>query len=330
MKRILLLISSASMVVIIAYSIYEYTTFTILNSERGITDFIQVHLGELDKTPLLLETYPIKHTKKVIATFEHKGNQLGAVIFQKGFYGKLKSEKIMLDRPFYSEIINTKKGTFILFIGENKHTAIQTIVTDIVSSGERVKLAVPPQKYFSQIMKMEDITKIDTEPIYIYRTLKEAITGAADNMEGMELMFVDEEHQSFLIYSEENSVLKTVLGVYDNNDHGFEVTGMEKPNFYTMKEEKDFCFEEKKVNGDTIEHTYIHGLVPKHEDVQKVVLEVQRKEEVIYQISSDVVANQFLLHISSPKLLEEDAKVIKKFHLYDKEGKYIRTELKAG
>ncbi|NLP49293.1 hypothetical protein [Bacillus sp. RO1] len=330
MKRILLLISLAGLGLIIAYSIYEYIRFTISNSEVGITDFIQEHLREPDKTLLLLETYPIKHTKKVVATFEHNENQLGAVIFQKGFYGKLKPEKIMLDRSFYSEIIDTKKGTFILFIGENKQTAIQTIVTDIVSSGERVKLAVPPQKYFSQIRKMEDITKIDTEPNYIYRTLKEAISGAADNTEGMELMFVDEEHQSFLIYSEENSVLKTILGVYDYNDHGFEVTGMENPNFYTMKEDKDFCFEEKKVNVDTIEHTYIHGLVPKHEDVQKVVLEVQRKEEVIYQISSDVVANQFLLHISSPKFLEADTKVIKKFHLYDKEGKYIRTESKAG
>ncbi|KPB04982.1 hypothetical protein [Bacillus sp. CHD6a] len=84
------------------------------------------------------------------------------------------------------------------------------------------------------------------------------------------------------------------------------------------------------MNGDTIEHTYIHGLIPSHEEVQKVVLEVQRKEEVIYKISSDVVENQFFLHISSPKLLETDAKVIKKFHLYNKEGKYIRTESKAG
>ncbi|KPB04983.1 hypothetical protein [Bacillus sp. CHD6a] len=245
MKKILLLISLASMIVIIAYSIYEYTQFTILNTERDITDFIQEHLGELDKKPLLLETYPIKHTMKVVATFEHNENQLGAVIFHKGFYGKLKLEKIMLDSSFYSEIIETKKGTFILFIGENKQTAIQTIVTDIVSSGERVRLTVPPQKYFSQIQKIEDFTKIDTEPTYIYRTLKEAISGT-NSKQGMELMFVDEAHQSFLIYSEENSVLKTILGAYKFNEHGFEVTGMERANFYSMKEDKDFCFEEKK------------------------------------------------------------------------------------
>jgi len=329
LKRILMLISLSGLVVLVGYSIYEYTSFTIVNTERGITGFIQEHLGDLEKKPLLLETYPIQYTNNVVATFEHNENELGAIIFQKGLYGKLKPEKVLLNRSFYSEIIDTKMGTFILFIGENKQTSIQTIETDIVSNGEKVKLAVPPQKYFSQIRKIDHASKIESEPKYIYRTLKEAIFGAAENMEGMELMFVDEEHQSFLIYSEEDAILKTVLGVYHYNDHGFEVTGMEKPNYYSMKEEKDFCFEEKNVKADNGEHIYIHGLVPKKEEVQKVVLEVQRKEEVIYQISSNVVENQFLLHVSLPELADGDAKLIKKFHLYDKEGKYIRTELKA-
>ncbi|WP_404350439.1 hypothetical protein LG311_05830 [Sutcliffiella horikoshii] len=330
LKRKLMLISlSGLVVVLVGYFTYEYTSFTIVNSESGITGFIQEHLGDREKKPLLLETYPIEYTNNVVATFEHNENELGAVIFQKGLYGKLKPEKVLLNRSFYSEIIDTKKGTFILFIGENKQTSIQTIETDIVKRGERVKLAVPPQKYFSQIMKMDHVSKIESAPKYIYRTLKGAISGAADNMEEMEVMFVDEEHQSFLIYSEEDSILKTVLGVYHYNDHGFEVTGMEKPNYYSMKEEKDFCFEEKNVKADNGEHTYIHGLVPKKEEVQKVVLEVQRKEEVIYQISSNVVENQFLLHVSLPELADGDAKLIKKFHLYDKEGKYIRTELKA-
>ncbi|TYS60891.1 hypothetical protein FZC74_01000 [Sutcliffiella horikoshii] len=329
LKRILMLISLSGLIVLVGYSTYEYTSFTIVNSERGITGFIQEHLGQLEKKPLLLETYPIEYTNKVVATFEHNEKELGAVIFQKGFYGKLKPEKVLLDRSFYSEIINTKKGTFILFIGENKQTSIQTIETDIVSSGERVKLAVPPQKYFSLIRKMDHVSKIESEPNYIYRTLKGAISGVADHMDEMELMFVDEDHQSFLIYSEEDSILKTVLGVYHYNDYGFEVTGMEKPNFYSMKEEKDFCFEEKNVKADNAEHTYIHGLVPKKEEIQKVVLEVERKEEVIYQISSNVVENQFLLHVSLPELPDGDGKLIKKFHLYDKEGKYVRTELKA-
>lgn len=329
LKRILMLISLSGLVVLVGYSIYEYNSFTIVNSESDMTDFIQEQLGDLKKKTLLLETYPIDYTNNVVATFEHNENELGAVIFQRGLFGRLKPEKVLLNRSFYSEIIDTKKGTFILFIGENKQTSIQTIETDIVSGGERVKLAVPPQKYFSQIRKMENASKIDSEPKYIYRTLRGAISGIANSMEGMELMFVDEDHQSFLIYSEEDSILKTVLGVYHYTDHGFEVTGMEKPNFYAMKEDKDFCFEEKNVKADNVEHTYIHGLVPEKEKVQKVVLEVQRKEEVIYQISSNVVENQFLLHVSLPELLDEDAKLIKKFHLYDKEGKYIRTELKA-
>ncbi|MGD6780385.1 hypothetical protein ACQCT3_14260 [Sutcliffiella horikoshii] len=329
LKRILMLISLSGLVFLVGYSTYEYTSFTIVNSESGITGFIQEHLADLETRPLLLETYPIEYTNKVLATFEHNEKELGAVIFQKGLYGKLKPEKVLLDRSFYSEIIDTKKGTFILFIGENKQTSIQTIETDIVSRGERVKLAVPPQKYFSRIRKIDHVSKIESEPNYIYRTLKGAISGAADNMDGMELMFVDEDHQSFLIYSKEDSILKTVLGVYQYNDHGFEVTGMEKPNFYLMKEEKDFCFEEKNVKADDTEHTYIHGLVPKKEEIQKVVLEVQRKEEVIYQISSNVVENQFLLHVSLPELPDGHGKLIKKFHLYDKEGKYVRTELKA-
>ena len=326
MNRILMLISLSGLVVFVGYSTYEYSSFTIENSESSITGFIQEHLGKLDKTPLLLETYPIEYTNNVVATFEYNEQNIGAVIFQKGLFGKLKLEKILLDRSFYSEIINTKKETFVLFIGENKQTSIQTIETDIVSSGERVKIAIPPQKYFSHIKKLDYVSKIDAEPNYIYRTLSGAISSVADNME---LMFVDEDNQSFLIYSEDDSLLKTVLGGYHFNEHGFEVTGMEKPNFYRMGEEKDFCFEEKNVKVDNEEHTYIHGLVPKIEEVQKVVLEVQRKEEVIYQISSNVVENQFLLHVSLPELLNGDAKVIKKFHLYDKEGKYIRTELKA-
>lgn len=329
LKRLLMLISFSGLLVLVGYSIYEYTSFTIVNSERGITDFIQEHLGRQEKTPLLLETYPIENTNKVVATFEHNENELVAVLFQQGVYGRLKPEKVLLNRSFYSEIIETNKGTIVLFIGENKQTSVKTIETDIVSDGERVKVAVPPQKYFSEIKEMDQVSKIDSKPNYMYRTLKGAISSVVDNMEGMELMFVDEEHHSFLIYSEENSLLKTILGVYHNNDHGFQVTRLEKPNFYQMEEEKDFCFEEKTVKVDAIEHTYIHGLVPEKEEVNKVVLEVKRKEEVIYQISSNVVSNQFLLHISSPELLEGDEKVITKFHLYDKEGKYIRTELKA-
>ncbi|WP_226682514.1 hypothetical protein [Sutcliffiella horikoshii] len=326
LKRILMFITLSGLVVFVGYSTYEYSSFTIVNSESAITGFIQEHLGDLDEKPLLLETYPINYTNNVVATFEHDEQNIGAVIFQKGLYGKLKLEKMLLNRSYYSEIIDTKKGTFILFIGENNQTSIQTIETDIVSSGERVKIAVPPQKYFSHIMKLDHVSKIDSEPNYLYRTLIGAISNVDDNME---LMFVDEDNQSFLIYSEDDSILKTVLGGYHFTEHGFKVTGVEKPNFYTMGGEKDFCYEEKNVKVDNEEYTYIHGVVPKKEEVQKVVLEVQRKEEVVYQISSNVVANQFLLHVALPELLDGDAKLVKKFHLYDKEGKYIRTEINA-
>jgi hypothetical protein len=176
---------------------------------------------------------------------------------------------------------------------------------------------------------MENALKINTEPIYFYRNLTGAIAGAAKELGGMELMFVDENNQSFLIYSEKHAVLKTVLGGFQQNEEGFIVTAVEEPNYYSMNEEKSFCYEEKRIGFHHIEQTYLHGLVPHGEEVQKVVLEVKKKDKVIYQFSSNVVANQFLIHISRPEILESDGNVVKKFHLYDKDGNYIRTEMKS-
>ncbi|KMJ57990.1 hypothetical protein AB685_14280 [Bacillus sp. LL01] len=329
MRKLLIIMSISSLIVLGGYSIYEYTNYTLEYSESEITTFIHEQFGPVQEKPLLLEAIKIEDTNKVVATFEYNQNKLGAVIFQQGLYGNLKFENILLDHTYYSEILDTNKGTYILFIVENLQTSVKTIETDIVSHGDRVKIAIPPQKYYTHFSKMENVSKINTNPIYIYRTLKGAITSASNNLQEMELMFVDENHQSFLIYSEKNAVLKTVLGSYQQNDEGYTVTGVEEPNFYSMNGEKSFCFEEKKVSVETEELIYLHGLVPQTEEVQKVILEVEKKEEVIYQISSDVVANQFFFHISVPEVLESDVKLVKKFHLYDKEGNYIRTEMKS-
>lgn len=321
MKRLFIIISISSLLVLGGYSIYEYTSYTLKNSERNITSFIHEHLGPKQKEPLLLEVFPIEGTNKVVATFEYSQSKLGVAIFIKGVYGKLKLETFLLDRSYYSEVMNTRDGTQILFIGENLQTSVKTIETDIVIQGERVKLAIPPQKYFTHISKMENALKIDKEPIYIYRNLKGALAGATKELGGMEVMFVDENNQSFLIYSEKNAVLKTVLGGFQQSEEGFIVTGVEEPNYYTMNEEKSFCYEEKKIDVHHIEQTYLHGLVPQEDEVQKVVLEVKRKDEVIYQFSSNVVANQFLIHISRPEILESDENTIKNFIFM------IRTEI---
>lgn len=331
LKRLFIIMSISSLIIAGVYSIYEYTSYTLKHSEREITSLIQEQLELAEDEPLLLEVFQIDDTNKVVATFEYNQNELGAVIFQKGIYGKLKLEKFLLDHPFYSEIIKTKSNTRVLFIGENLHSSVKTIETDIESQGERVKIAVPPQKYFTHIGKVEDAKKVNIEPTYIYRSLNGALsgTGHGEELEGMELMFVDESNQSFLIYSEKDSVLKTVLGGYRQNEDGFVIAGYEEPDYYSMTEEKAFCFEEKKVKAHLTEQTYLHGLVPKGEQVQKVVLEVERKEEVIYQFSGNVIANQFLIYISHPEVLETEDSVIKKFHFYDKDGNYIRTEMKS-
>lgn len=329
MKRLFIIISISSLLVLGGYSIYEYISYTLKYTEREITRFIHEHLGPKQKEPLLLEAFQIEDTNKVVATFEYNQSKLGVAIFIKGVYGKLKLEKFLLDRSYYSEVLNTRDGIQVLFVGENLQMSVKTIETDIVNQGERVKLAIPPQKYFTHITKMENAIKINKEPIYVYRNLKGAIAGAARELGGMELMFVDENNQSFLIYSEKNAVLKTVLGGFQQNEEGFIVTGVEEPNYYSMNEEKGFCYEEKKVEVHHIEQTYLHGLVPQGDEVQKVVLEVKRKDEVIYQFSSDVVANQFLIHISRPEVLESDKNIVKKFHFYDKDGNYIRTEMKS-
>ncbi len=329
LKRLFIIMSLTSLLALGSYSIYEYTHYTLKNSERAITGFIHEHLGSKQEEPLLLEAFQIEDTNRVVATFEYDQDKLGAAIFIKGLYGKLKLEKFLLDNTYYSEVIPTKEGAITLFIGENLQTSVKTIETDIVNQGVRVKIAIPPQKYFTHISKLEDAVKINADPNYMYRNLKGAIVGSASELEGMELMFVDESNQSFLIYSEKNAVLKTVLGGYQQNDDGFMITGVEEPNFYSMNGEKSFCYEEKKVSAHPVEHTYFHGLVPPSDKVQKVVLEVERKEKVIYKFSSMVVADQFLIHISLPEILESDDNLVKKFHFYDKEGNYIRTEMKS-
>jgi hypothetical protein len=134
LKRLFIIISISSLLVLGGYSLYEYTSYTLKNSERDITRFIHEQLGPKQKEPLLLEAFQIEDTNKVVATFEYSQSKLGVAIFIKGVYGKLKLEKFLLDRSYYSEVVNTREGTRVLFIGENLQTSVSHPATEILHS----------------------------------------------------------------------------------------------------------------------------------------------------------------------------------------------------
>jgi hypothetical protein len=330
LKRIFAVVSISGLFIVGVFLLYEYKLYNLTYSEKMITEYIHSQFKEFSYQPILLELFSIEDSNAVVATFIYKEEeQIGAIVFQKGLNQRLKPVKQMAEHTYYSELINTNKGTYALFIGENLQTSIQTIETDIIMEKNNIKISVPPQKYFAYYEKMENALKTEVEPSYHFRTLKGAINGSLPETEGMDLMFVDEENRTFLLHSENENILKTTLGSYQHSEDGFSVTDIKQPSTYSLAGEKSFCFDEKRVRADLEELTYIHGLVPYKDAVKMVVLEVELENKLIFKNEGEVVSNQFFIHISMPDILYEKERVVKKFHLYDEQGRHIGTEFKS-
>jgi hypothetical protein len=190
-----------------------------------------------------------------------------------------------------------------------------------------MKITVPPQAYFTKYEKAESFIKSGASPIYYYKTLQGALDASLEHA-GMELLFMDKVNQTYMLHSLENNSLNTVLGSFELAEEGYRVASENERDTYSMEGENTFCFEEKQVKSADGELNYIHGLIPNMGKVQRVVLEVELEDEMIFQATSDVKNQQFLLHVEIPEHIIKEGKVVRKFHLYDGEGKFLWTELK--
>ncbi|MFE7061576.1 hypothetical protein ACFVAD_05360 [Sutcliffiella sp. NPDC057660] len=326
MKKVAMLVFFVAIIALCAGIVHHYDIYSIQHSEADI----QIYLNDWYKEdqPLLLELHVLGESSTVIATYLHKKDNIGAMIFEKGMNRQLKLIRVLDNQAFYSELVETNKGTYALFVGENRELTIKTIHTDIKGEDGEKEITVPPQAYFTKIEKAESWVKSGAAPIYFYKTLQGAL-GATSEHSGMELLFMDRVNQTYMLHSLENNSLNTVLGSFEFSEEGYRITSEKKKDTYSMKGEKTFCFEEKQVKSADGEHNYIHGLIPNMGEVQKVVLEVELEDEMIFQAASDVKNQQFLLHVEIPEHILKEGKVIRKFHLYDKEGKFLGTELKS-
>lgn len=325
MKKAVVLVLFISIIALVTGIVHHYGIYSIPHSEADIQRYLNKWY-EGDK-PLLLEVHPIENSTTYIATYLHKKDNIGAMIFEKGMNRQLKRAMVLDNQAFYSELIETNQGTYAFFLGENRDLAIQSIHTDIKGEHEEKKLKVPPQRYFSKIEKAESYIKIDAAPKYYYKTLQGALDASVE-YGGMELLFMDKANQTYMLHSLEDNRLNTVLGSYELVDGGYSIASDKESDSYSMVGEKTFCYEEKMVKNGDGELSYIHGLIPNMGEVQRVVLEVELENEMIFQASSDVKNQQFLLHVEIPDRVVQDGKVIKKFHLYDSEGKFLGTEMK--
>lgn len=325
MKKVVVLVFIISIIAVAAGIVHLYEIYSIQHSEADIQLFL--HEWYEDDEPLLLEIHSIDKSTTVIATYLHQKETIGAMIFEKGMNGQLKLKSVLDNQAFYSELVETNKGTYAFFLGENRELAIKTILTDIRGDNVVKKISVPPQAYFTKIEKAESHKKSGDPSIYYYKTLQGALDASVEH-EGMELLFMDRVNQTYMLHSLENNSLNTVLGSFEHAEEGYRIASEKERDTYSMEGEKTFCFEEKQVKSADGEHNYIHGLIPNMGEVQKVVLEVELEDEMIFQAASDVKNQQFLLHVEIPEHILKEGKVIRKFHLYDREGKFLGTELK--
>ncbi|WP_078381629.1 hypothetical protein [Sutcliffiella halmapala] len=331
MKRILSLIAIASLVVFLSVIVNHYKNYSISNSERDILSFLQNWYEEnegVQEAPFILELITVDNSDMLIATFLHKEEQIGIMLLKKGLNQKLKLVKILDEQSFYSELLETNKGKYVLFAGENQKLAIKTIYTDIVDESGPKSIDIPPQRYFTQIKKAENLLKSSASPIFHYRTLRDALDAEAADYRDMEIMFVDEDNQTFMLHSLIDSNLNTVLGSFELSEEGYTLHTIEDSDTYSMVGDKAFCFEEKKIKNADKEITFLHGLIPDKDKVKRVVLVIEIEDEMIYQTASEVKNQQFLLHVQIPERLIDGEKTKKKFLLYDEKGKYLGTEMK--
>ncbi|MGM0837804.1 MAG: hypothetical protein ACQEV7_16735 [Bacillota bacterium] len=325
MRKVAVLVFFIGIIAIAAGIVHHYDIYSIQHSEADIQHFL--HEWYLEDEPLLLEIHTIDNSTTVIATYLHKKDTIGAMIFEKGMNRQLKLKNVLDNQAFYSELVETNKGSYAFFLGENRELAIKTILTDIRGENEVKKITVPPQAYFTRIEKAESFIKSGASPIYYYKTLQGALDASLDYT-GMELLFMDRVNQTYMLHSLENNSLNTILGSFELAEEGYRIASDKERDTYSMVGEKTFCFEEKQVKSADGELNYIHGLIPNMGEVQKVVLEVELEDEMIFQAASDVKNQQFLLHVEIPEHIIKEGKVVRKFHLYDREGKFLGTELK--
>ncbi|MBM7620849.1 hypothetical protein JOC95_002704 [Bacillus tianshenii] len=325
MKKVAVVVLFVGIIALTTVVVHHYDIYSIHHSEADIQTYLNDWYKE--DQPLLLELHALGKSSTVIATYLHNKEKIGAIIFEKGMNRKLKPVRVLENHDFYSELVETNKGTYALFLGENRDLAIKTIVTDIVGEDGENEITIPPQSYFTKIEIAESAIKSGAAPIYFYKTLQGAL-GATSEHGGMELLFMDKVNQTYMLHSLENNSLNTVLGSFEHTEAGYRISSDKKKDTYSMKGEKTFCFEEKQVKSADGELNYIHGLIPDKKEVEKVVLEVELEDEMIFQAASEVKNQQFLLHVEIPEHFIKEGKVVRKFHLYDREGKFLGTEMK--
>lgn len=332
MKKILSFIVITSFVALISVIVIHFNSYSIVHSEREVLSFLQEWYEEngvsIEEPPFILEIISVENSNAVVVTYLHKEEQMGVMVFKKGLNRKLKVENVLDNQPFYSELIETNKGKYALFAGENQQLSIQTIYTDILEKHGPKIIHIPPQRYFTQIEQADTLVKNSIAPIFYYRTLRGALDATYSEYRDMEIMFVDENNQTFLLHALNDDQLNTVLGSFIVGTDGYTIHTMKESDTYSIAGDKSFCFEEKKVNNEEEELTFLHGLIPNKEQVKKVVLEIKLEDEMIYQTASEVKNQQFLLQVQIPEKLIDFEKTKKKFHLYDEDGRYLGTERK--
>ncbi|WP_223700865.1 hypothetical protein [Sutcliffiella deserti] len=326
MRTVSIIIGTAILLMLVTLTINHYRIYSIGNSEREIQSYLNSRYEEKGVSPLLLELYPVENSDTMVATYLHREEKMGIIILKKGFNQSFKVVKMLDTKPFYMEKIDTNKGSFTLFAGENLHLAIKTISFDLLESKERKSIKIPPHKYFTHIEKVETHSIDTLSATFHYRTLRGAIDSLKPGHIEMEIMFIDEYNQTFLLHSLIEQRLQTVLGSFEHTNEGYLVNTILEPDTYSMTDGKTFCFEEKKLITSEKELVYLHGLIPDMEAVNKVILEVVLEDEMIYQAASEVKNQQFLLNVQIPEEILLGGKVKKKFHLYDKAGRYLGTE----